>query len=581
MTVSIYDVVVDRSYRTVWYKLPFDRIVYTRDIPDRPLSREMTIDISLDSEVPTGGFTYVVITTKSTRDQRGYFIDDYQIFSANDSPNGVMRLTLSMDVWTTACILHSTQLSARSGIVPNSDIANGMYFVGENFESAWSTVDHYDAQTMNIMQRSVIVFSCTARSSSGAADFYYTVMSPPFNNYTEFQQWYNIILTADTLAFKITTDEGWTTPDGMYSYPDAGNRGFNKQKIQTIQAMALMPYPEDLEVNRSITRESWYVDANYKLQVTFRYYDLPATVGVGDQITNSTPRGWTILGNLLGSLDTFSTTASLFVVPTPRSWRQNWSVGQVGSGIMSPNYKMLIGNNGINVSMPAGNQAYLVADLTLTGGVQPVLLSVTINGEVLDLTPTLNLPFFTTPSRDQDEKNAQRWGLSVVSSVVSAVAQVATKNYVGAAMSTAQAMTTQRPQRSFSVTTGSGQSACVMRTGSTNTFIGCLTVAFLKRENGRVTQEKQNIYGDSYVGNCSYEFFWQRPPTNYETTGIFQLHNAKCVPLMLPDVGASIGIDEIPAMVERGVFFVNPEAVSVPDLSDGTYSFAGDPNMIL
>lgn len=581
MTVSIYDVVVDRSYRTVWYTLPFNRLVYKRNIPDRPLAREMTLDISLDPDVPRGGMTYVILTA-GERECRGYFIDDYQVFAPSDtSLKGVMRMTLSMDVWTTACILHSTQIAAKSGVVPNSDIAHQMYFVGENFENAWSVVDHFNAQTMNIMQNSAIIFSCTARASKSATAFYYTIISPPFRDYSSFQQWYNIILTADAIGFKITTDGGMTDPTGNAGFPAADAREFRTLQIDTIQSMALIPVPDDLEINRTITFDHWdFNNTTHTYDAVFKYYDIPATVGVASQFKNDTPRGWTILGNLLGNTGRY-TDESLSVVVSPRSWRQNWSVGQIESGIGSPNYKMLIGNNVINVTMPAGNQAYLVIDLTMSGGVQPALLSMTINGETHDLTSSLNLPFYTTASRDQDEQNSQRWAFSMLSSVVSTAAQVVTKNYVGAAMTAAQAATSHLPQRSFTTTTGSGHSACVMRTGTTNTFIGCFTVAFLKRENGPITKEKQNLYGDTYVGNCAYEFFWQRPPANYETTGIFQLHNAKCVPLSLPSVGASVGIDEIPAIVERGVFFVNPDSAAVPDLSDGTSSFAGDPNMIL
>lgn len=553
MNVFVYNLPVDPSYRTGWYKYPDTEPVAVRyGLPDIPLKREMSIELPFfGGEIGgTSGYRFVVIQTKG--DIRGFFVKDFHVFG-----NGrTVKLDLDMDIWFSTSILRSVYWEGKFCSLPNRDIAKGLYYVGSNFENRWGEFGVLDSGTMNITRRSAIIFSCTAKASSSNTAFYYTVISPTFDNYTEFQQWYNVILTADTLAYKLGTDTGYGAQGEARYDPPIDSKDFNKLTIDSIQSMAIMSYPDGLEINRDITLYDWDISGNVQTP-RFKYHDLPATCGVGRQISKETPRGWTILGNLLGDVNSFSTSQSLSIVPSPRSWRKNWTVGFSDT---DPVYQLVIGNNSTFVTLPGGAYADLVFDITLTGGISPVKEVITINGEPLDLTPTLNIPFFVTTSRDQDEQNSRRWGTSLLSNAINGVGQIMTRDYPAAASTAISTIGMGHPRRSFSTVTGDGADAVVWRVLGQQIFIGTCCVGGLNRTLNVTTKFLQNVYGDRYAGDVSMTFYYLSPPSNYETIGVFQIDN----PIPLPTgftafASSSEIIGEVTDIVHRGIYLYNPD----------------------
>lgn len=551
MNVFIYDLPVDLSYRTGWMRYPdTEPVFYVRDLDNRPLEREMTFDIVLPLTLQ--GYTFCVLETPG--DIRGFFIVDQKTVSNEKSTlygkgSVMVRLFLKQDVWFTCSILRNVRWCGQTCRLPNQDIASGLSYIGSAFPNRWSGVNHLDETTVNIMRKTCIITTFTAKSSLGSR-YYYTVLSPPFWSYTEFQQWYNVILRADSIAYKLGFEDGYV--DGDLVDPPIAWKEFAYLSIDTIESMALMPYPDGLEINRDIDFVRWNGNS-----VVYRYHDIPCTVGNSEQITQSTPTGWTILGNLLGDEGEFLPAKTFWVVPSPRSWRKIWSVGKKDG----PVYQMIIGNNSLSVEQPAGLFADLVVDLTLNGGVNPFKLCVTINGDPLDLTPSLNIPFFVSASRDQDEKNLRRWATSLTANVIDGASKIITKDYAGAVSTGLSIIGSSRPSRSLSNVTGDASSACVWHVNGENIFIGCFSVGFKNRSLDASTAVLQNVCGDCYAGNVAFNFWRYAPPSNYQTTGIFQIDNPKPYHVTEEFVVQQGFIAECCDIVNRGIILIDPDNI--------------------
>lgn len=565
MNVYIYNAPVDPSYKTGWFRLPYERMTAAFSIPSIPLSNEMVIDIPNDAE-KNGGFNYVILETNG--DVRGFFVKDMQVLG-----DGVgRRLHLTVDHWVTGSILNQVQWQGTGATLPNSDIATGLYYVGSDFPSPWTFVHSLDKNFFSKFNKTAIIFTCTAKTGLvGAQPYYYTVISPTFTNYTEFQQWYNVILRADVIAYKLGTESGYGEKGDTRYDPPIADKAFNFLTIDTIESIALMPYPDGLEINRDMALHEWVSEDIAKVP-EFVYHDIPATVGNKDQITNATPTGWTILGNLLGDYSTFKTAQNLWVIPSPRVYT-SVDVINTASGVV---LMTVIGNSGCNVLVPGGCPQEVITSITLTGGVNPCKVTLTINGELLDLTASLNLPFFVTASRDQDEKNMRRWGYSLLGTAVGGVASALKKDYMGAASSVLSLASTTAPQRTLSSSTGDIAAGAIFRGASTNIFTGTITAVFLARGvSDGATPVLQNSCGDRYIGRVAFNFFYKRPPTNYETIGVFQIDNPRPIPIGY-HFSPNVSLGECCKILQQGIYLYAPDNPPQEVNADGSLNLTDD-----
>lgn len=545
MNIFGYNVPVDKSYRTGWYKYP-DRepIFYRRNLPDIPLRDEMTLDVPIDEDTPRGGFNYLVVEANFSRDNRGYFIDNIEVYPAGSSKAGVIRLTLTIDIWVTSSILNQVQWQGKTCRLPNPDIATGLAFVQSNVIPPKSSasaliISKYTSTRLCV---NAVLKSVTVSGES----FNATILSPPFDNYTDWQIIYNKISNAGYLMFG---------SDGRYWTIDTINGGW------------FIPNLSTLEIDTGTIYDSENDTYLFKDVQVAPVRDRPVSGG------GSVTRDWILLGNLLQTeyikLNTF---LSMGVDASPRVCFERVTTG----GYLRERNFISVGNSINFITYPCGEHLNITVSLTLQSGSSPCDVKLEVNGERINMTPSLATPIFSLQSRVTYDANILKYALNGVGSVLATGASFVTGSGNGMQLFGLANTLLGMPQNSTGGQTGDGNTAIVINLNDASTFTGTITAWKWNQDTSEVPYSSLvNELGDRYSGKVAFNFFYSRPPVDYATTGIFQIDNPVAVPIGNNYSPYGI-VAKATDIVNRGIILVNPDEGYISPNNDGTYNFDFD-----
>lgn len=551
MNIFCFNLPVDRSYRTVWYKYPDkEPIFYRRDLPDIPLQNEMTIDVPIDADTPRGGITYAVIQTAFDRDNRGYFVNDIAVYSGENSKQGFIRMSLSVDVWVTASILNQVQWRGYSGTLPNPQIAGASYMVGSSVPYALADGAALEAPLYNRYGCRLVV-SLTAKWDDIN---YITLMSPPFSNYTDYQRHFQAIQAAKYI--------------------------YLPQQFKSAFSGAQSPR---LVINKIVG--AWVIpQLNYEINTTLDFdgsqvkvrdlYVEPSEFDTFDYNTTDYPGrlSWVKLGDLLN--DEYMLPATFlynpFVVTPRETASRNDYNPSFGRGFMS------FGNANRFKTFPVGCPVSCLLSVELRAGINPVSVTLTLNGEPMDMTQSLEVAIYSVTDRILNDIDKTKFALNGITSAVGVGLKAASGNMLGAAADAVKAVSSP-PINGVAATSGQGDMAILCLLNGTPTFAGAIYSWRwnIANENSLPTSFMTNEQGDRYVGRLDFNFYRMRPPSNYETTGIFQIDNPRAIPIHNNYAPYGI-IAKATDVVSRGVIFINPDIDSDPINNDGSMNLDFD-----
>lgn len=551
MNVFCFNVPVDRSYRTVWYKYPDkEPIFYCRDLPDIALQNEMTIDVPINSDTPRGGITYVVIQSNFLRDNRGYFVDDVAVFIGDTANQGVMRLKLSVDIWMTASILNQVQWQAYSGVLPNPQIAGAAYMVGSSVPYALADGAALEAPLYNRYGCRLAV-TLTAKWDDVN---YITLLSPPFSDYTSYQ---NVFQTIQRAKYIYLPQQFKSAFSGAQS---------PRLVVNKIVGAWLIP-----QLNYEINTELGFDGNNVCVK---DLYVEPSEFDTFDYNTTDYPGrlSWIKLGDLLNNEYMLPATFlyNPFVVTPRETASRNDYKPALGRGFIS------FGNTNRYKTFPQGCAVSCLLSVELRAGVNPVTVTLTLNGEPMDMTQSLEIAIYSVTDRILNDIDKTKFALNGITSAVGVGLKAAAGNMLGAASDAVRAVSSP-PVNGVTATSGQGDMAVICLLNGTPTFAGAIFSWRwnIANENELPTSFMINEQGDRYVGRFIFNFFRSRPPSNYETTGIFQLDNPRAVPISnnYAPYGIIAAATDIAA---RGVIFINPDIGYTSPNNDGSQNLDFD-----
>lgn len=551
MNIFCFNVPVDRSYRTVWYKYPDkEPIFYCRDLPDIPLQNEMTIDVPIDQDTPRGGVTYVVIQANFLRDNRGYFVDDIAVYPGSNSTEGVMRLRLTVDIWVTTSILNQVQWRGYSGTLPNPQIAGASYMVGTSVPYALADgaalvppmYNHYGCR---------LAVSLTAKWDDVN---YITLLSPPFSDYTSYQRNLQAIQSAKYIYLPQEFKSAFS--------------GAQSPRLQVDKIIGAWLIPQlNYEINTSLAFDGEQV-------LVHDLYVEPSEFDTFDYNTTDYPGrlSWIKLGDLLNNEYVLPATFlyNPFVVTPRETASRNDYTPQFGRGFIS------FGNANRFKTFPIGAPVSCALSVQLRAGVNPVTVTLTLNGEPMDMTSSLEVAVYSVTDRVLNDIDKTKFALNGITSAVGVGLKAASGNMFGAASDAVRALSSP-PVNGVAATSGQGDMAIICLLNGTPTFAGAIYSWRwnIHNENSLPTSYMVNEQGDKYVGSLDFNFFRQRPPANYETTGFFQLDNPRAVPLHNNYAPYGI-IAKATDLVQRGMIFINPDIDPYPVNNDNSMNLDFD-----
>lgn len=529
-----YQTVIDRSGATGWNNLPDERLLIAKwTLPDIPLQREMTFTVELND---ISSVNYIIARTSLSA--CGYFVDDIRLSTTEtDGYKNACVLRCSLDVWGTVMVLSSSCVKFNSAKVPNMEMLPALrdgsyYFVGEETPPPIAGASSIWAEAFKLFGKTRVAFSVTATMASFMTS-YFTVLSPEFTNYTEFQRIIRDIMTLTGFVIRLP----------------AGN-GASENKtlgVSTIHGAWFIPSYK-LELNTTLD----FTDGAEKT------YDLACT-GYGKEYQGN--EEYIILGNLLGSdVSKFSTKIGQGMTPRTSLITYQHS-GSSGYGYTA------VGNALTFHLYPRGSFIDLSVKTSLATGESPVVVTMEINGNIVDITSSLQINIAAFQDRLASNEQEQRYALNLISSTVGVGAAVVSGSAVAAVPAVLQAVSSYanffmyRPALASS--SGSGGVSTILNLNGITSYLGCVGI-FDVGIGSSPTYDTRRMHTGIKVLSPPNEFsqlsfFYQRPPMNYETNGFLQIDD----PLIYPagnSIFQSPYTGEVCEMLRRGIFVYNPNS---------------------
>lgn len=530
MVLFAYQTVVDRSYQSVWSNMPDERVMIAEwSLPDVPLTREMTFTVSVDS------FSSVnYIFARTNLGAAGYFVDDFTLIKNDtDSYKAVVVLKCTLDVWGTCMVFSSSYVKFNSGRVPNIEMLPTLHdvdymFAGEETPPNLAGASGIYQPTAQLLTKSRVCFSVIGTVVNFGTS-YYTVLSQEFSNYTEFQR---IMIDIMTLSgFNVTVPNG------------GGGTEEKNIAVSTINGAWIVPsYKIELNTTVDTTEDAEKV------------YDMTAT-GYGEEYRGNT--SFVILGNLLGA-NVANIIPHMAHGVTPRTSLTTYQyTGEPGYGYIG------VGNATTFHVYPMGSFIDLSVKLSLATGASPCVVTMEINGNVVDLTSSLQINVSAYRDRVASSQQEQTYALNLISSTVGLGGAVVSGTGVAtAALNAASAYAkffSYRPAVTSSC--GSSGVSTILNVNGFPVYLGTVGIFRMGIGSGTVYNNRRNHSGIQVC--CSPDrmtyltFHYQRTPVNYETNGFLQLDD----PLIYPAGGSlflSPYVGEVVDILKRGAFIFNP-----------------------
>lgn len=541
MNVYVYNAPVDPSYRTGWFRLPYERMLSKFSIPSIPLANEMTLDIP-NEEDKSGGFNYVILETDG--DARGFFVKDIQVLGNGEA----RRLHLSVDHWVTGSILNQVQWQGTGATLPNADIATGLFYDRKCFDVPGTVALSLTPPFYQAERGARVVCSVKLRVSNSTNVFYGVLVSTPFTDYTTFQYIVGEIQRAEHVK---------PTPDL--------NTVINDLIVDTVESVWCIP-AVTFEINRTILQDD----------ESIVFYDVPC-VPLAPNATAAS-YDWTLLGNLLGTRATSSWTAyqqrAMLSIVSPRvvTYRLDYS------GLSSNAQTIRIGNPLMYAEYPSGEVVSGILYITLQNGTNPVEVILKLNNQSMNMTNSMAVSLFAIRNSTETSQTALKYAVNGIATAVSGGARIYAGDVLGGISTLSSLVTTSPPTNMIGGTGGSGATSCVINLNGVSTFCSPLCawyVANQVRELDGSQMYEANSVGYHFSGRVAFNFFYRRPPTNYETIGIFQIDNPRPIPIGY-NFSPNVSVGECCEILQRGIYLYAPDNPTVEMNNDGSLNLTDD-----